>query len=125
MFLVKASYTGMSLIRKAAKSADKQTRRAARRGMVKGGLFLQRESQKIVPIDTTNLQGSAVTRDIGTPQNPDVVVAYGRDASYSVYVHENPHAHHAPGKRYKFLEEPARTKRKEIMNIIATEASKG
>lgn len=31
-------------------------------GLVVGGLFLQRESQKLVPVDTGNLKGSAFTR---------------------------------------------------------------
>lgn len=32
------------------------------KAIVLGGLFLQRESQKIVPIDTGNLRGSAFTK---------------------------------------------------------------
>jgi hypothetical protein len=31
-------------------------------GLLLGGLFLQRESQKIVPVDTGNLKASAFTR---------------------------------------------------------------
>ncbi len=99
--------------------------KGTRRGLKKGGLYLQRESMKIVPVDEDNLRPSATTRDIGTLASPDVVVAYGQDAEYAVYVHEDLEAKHKPGKQAKFLEQPARTKRKTILGIITAEIWKG
>lgn len=88
-------------------------------GLKKAGLFLQRESQKIVPVDTGNLRASATTRKVsGSGFSTDVVVAYGQGAEYAVYVHEDLNAHHAPGKQAKYLEEPSRTKRREILALI-------
>lgn len=88
------------------------------RGMIKGGLFLQRESQKIVPVDLNNLRPPAFTRNVGgTGFDVDVIVGYVAD--YAVYVHEDLEAKHKPGKTAKYLERPAREKRPEILMIIA------
>ena len=88
------------------------------RKLLKGGLFLQRKSQLIVPIDEDNLRPGAFTRNIGGGGfKADVIVGYV--AEYAVYVHENMEARHKPGKEAKFLEKPAKEKRKEILEIIA------
>ena len=47
---------------------------------------------------------------------PSVVVGY--TANYAVYVHER-QARHAPGKQWKFLEQPARELGKELGDLIA------
>lgn len=57
------------------------------RGLRRAGLFIQRESQKIVPVDQGNLKASAFTRTIGSGFNTEVSVGY--TANYAVYVHEN------------------------------------
>jgi len=91
------------------------------RGLKQAGLFLQRESQLIVPVDTGNLKGGAFTRNVGGAGfDTDIVVGYVAD--YAVYVHENLQAKHKPGKQAKYLEEPARTKKSEIIRIIKREA---
>jgi hypothetical protein len=92
------------------------------KGLKKGGLFLQRESQLIVPVDTSTLKNTAFTRQIGSDARPDIVVGY--NTSYAVFVHEDLDARHKPGKQAKFLEAPARAKRKEILQIIVDEAKK-
>ena len=88
-------------------------------GLKAGGLLLQRESQKIVPIDTGALKGTARTRKIsGSGFETDMVVDYGSEADYSVYVHEDLNARHQKGKQAKYLEQPARLKRNEIIKEI-------
>ena len=90
--------------------------------MKQAGLFIQRESQKIVPIDTANLKGTADTRNVGgVGPKTDIVVHYGAGADYAVYVHEDMDARHKPGKRAKFLESVCREKKKEIFAIVANE----
>ena len=85
--------------------------------MKKAGLYIQRESQKIVPIDTTNLKGTANTRNVGgAGPKTDIVVSYSTD--YAVFVHEDMDARHKPGKRAKFLESVIREKKKEIFDIV-------
>lgn len=91
--------------------------------LMEGGLFLQGESQSIVPVKTSNLEGSAYTRpEEVTPFR--VVVAIGYEASYAVYVHERIELRHKPGKQAKFLEQPLREKR-DRMGAIIVEAMKG
>jgi len=115
--------TGMSRVLSNLKKSKLTIAVGVARGLKQGGLFLQRESQKIVPVDTTNLKGGAFTRNIGgNGFDADVVVGYVAD--YAVYVHENLQAKHKPGKQAKFLEQPAREKRGEIIKIIEKEARK-
>jgi len=90
-------------------------------GLKRAGLFLQRESQNIVPVDTSNLKNGAFTRNVGgSGFDTDVIVGYVAD--YAVYVHENLQAKHKPGKQAKYLEQPAREKKNEIFKIIAGKA---
>ena len=120
-------------------------------GLEKAGLFLQRESQKLVPIDTGALRASAHTRAEGEGFDTEVIVSYGggtvgvekrreraekkaakagkvskwvHPSNYVVYVHENLEARHKPGKQAKFLEQPAREKQQRMGQIVA-EAMRG
>lgn len=96
---------------------------AMARGLKKGGLYLQRQSQLVVPVDTGALRNSAFTR-IAYAYNT-VVVTVGYTVAYAIYVHENPDAQHAPGKTYKYLELPYRLHYYEIVNIVKAEIAKG
>ena len=94
------------------------------RGLKEGGLFVQRSSQLIVPVDTSNLKGGAFTRNVGgSGFKTDIVVGYV--ANYAVYVHEDMNAKHKPGKTAKYLERPAREKLREVIVIIREEARRG
>jgi len=113
--------TGMSRVLGRLKVSTLATAAGVERGLKQGGLFLQRVSQKIVPIDKNVLRPSANTRNVGGKGfAADVVVSYSTE--YAVYVHEDLQAKHKPGKQAKYLEEPARTKRGEIVKIIREEA---
>lgn len=92
------------------------TAKKLRVALLKGGLFLQRESQKIVPIETGTLRQSANTRLEGHGLDVAAIVSYGTD--YAIYVHENLEARHKPGRQAKFLETPLREKRDRIRDII-------
>lgn len=106
-------------------------------GLKLAGLFLQRESQKLVPVDTGNLKASAFTRASGIGFKAKVTVGY--TAAYAIYVHENqemklkgqPRPNDGVGgkrSRYwdpqgraqnDFLAQPARTRAVEMRAIIA------
>lgn len=58
-----------------------------RNGLVVAGLFLQRESQLLVPVDFGVLKASAFTRASG--RGLKTVVNVGYTAFYAMYVHEN------------------------------------
>jgi hypothetical protein len=100
----------------------KQYRKGMDRGLKKAGLWLQRASQKIVPIDTGVLRASAFTRAEGHGAGIKVTVGY--TAEYAIYVHENLEARHRKGKQAKYLEQPAREGRSEMRKIIRAEVKK-
>ena len=79
--------TGLEqVLRNLAASKDVIGERVAR-GLSKAGVFLQHESQKVVPVQTGNLKGSAFTRRFGQGVHADVVVGY--TANYAAFVHED------------------------------------
>lgn len=93
------------------------------RGLMRGGLLLQRLSQKVVPIKTGVLKNSAFTRyegSFGTESilTSDPTVRVGYTASYAIRVHEDLTMRHKKGKIAKFLELPYRENRDKIMNEI-------
>ncbi len=141
-----ASISGIDEIIKNLKRIDAQIARGVARGLKRGGLLLQRESQKIVPVDKGPLKASAFTRNVGgSGFKTDIIVGY--TAGYAVYVHEDLEAAHgaafnekyakqianSKNKRFrsrgvnqqaKFLEQPARQLKQEILKIIHQEAKK-
>jgi len=107
---------GIKSLKAKLKRHPKATTVGLRRGLYRGGLYLQRMSQMIVPVDTATLKGSANTRLEGEGLGSAAVVGYGTD--YAVYVHEDLEARHKPGKAAKFLETPLREKRDKIAKIV-------
>ena len=107
---------GVSRLVKQLESRAKNAGKGMRKGLYRGGLLLQRESMKVVPVDFGFLKASAGTRLIGAGLKSEVLVGY--TAEYAVYVHENLEARHLPGKSAKFLEQPLRDHHKEIMAEI-------
>lgn len=61
--------------------------RGCERGIKLAALYLQRESQKLVPIEYGVLRASAFTRVTGKGFN--TVANVGYTATYAIYVHEN------------------------------------
>ena len=141
-----------TVLRNLRKSGDRIAR-GVERGLIKGGIFLQKESQKIVPKQIGNLHGTAFTRNQGgSGVDADIIVGY--TSEYAVFVHEDltkahgrefnvKHAEEieaatgtfqgtAEGGMFprgeeqqaKFLEKPAREKRSKIIRIVANEARK-
>ena len=104
---------------KGIEAARKRIEQAFSRGLVKAGLFVQRESQKIVPVDTGNLKNSAFTRKFGSGRLTVVVIGY--TAAYAIFVHEDDQARHKEGKEYKFLEKAVRRNVRKINEIVALE----
>lgn len=104
------------------------------RGLKLAGLFLQRESQKLVPVEFGLLKASAFTRATG--KSFKTVVNMGYTAAYALYVHEavgmvlkgQPRTPNPPHKgsywdpqgraQAKFLQEPAMTKAATMRRII-------
>jgi len=127
---------------------------AVARGLKKGGIYLLRKSHELVPVQLGGLKANSEVRNIGgSGFNTDIIVAYKQD--YATFVHENLDAAHGKvfnvkyarqieaaagtsrgtkqggmfrrgeNEQAKFLEQPARTERKAILNIIHREAKVG
>ena len=111
-----AKLLGVSKVRRQLKQARKRHASRVRPSLIRGGLLLQRFSQQIVPVEFGILKNTANTRAEGDGFDTEVIVSYGTD--YAVHVHENPNARHKPPTRYKYLEEPARTRRDEISDEV-------
>lgn len=109
----------------------------AAQGLKMAGLYLQAESQKLVPVDTGNLKASAFTRATGSGFKTDVNVGY--TASYAPYVHEavgmklkglprmgegsKGHYWDPQGRaQAKFLEEPFRRLEPKLIAIVKRHA---
>ena len=82
------------------------------------GLWLQRASQLLVPVEFGDLKASAFTRHEGTGWNTVVRVGYTKE--YAIYVHENLLAQHDIGQA-KYLQEPAETRRSEMAALYRKE----
>jgi len=144
-----AKMTGMKAVLKNFERATLQYQAKIRRGLKLGGIYLQRKSQQIVPVQLGPLKASAFTRDIGTVRRPDVIVGY--TANYAVFVHEDLEKAHGQAfnikhglaiagasknaktakgglflrgenQQAKFLEKPAREERIAILDIIHSKA---
>jgi hypothetical protein len=129
---------GVEKVIKNIQERKKKAGEAVERGIKKAGLFLQRESMKLVPVDYGVLKASAYTRAKGSGFETKVTVGY--TAYYAIYVHEavemklkgqpRPPPHHGhywdPQGRgqAKFLEEPMRRLRPQLLHIIKEEAKK-
>jgi hypothetical protein len=92
---------------------------ATKTGLIKAGLFIQRESQKECPIDTANMKNSAYTDfQENMTQNPRVAIGYS--AVYALRQHEEVTWRHAVGKA-KFLEDPIKRNTGKVLEILETE----
>jgi len=149
--LIKIS--GLPTVLRNLRSANDKIGMGIGRGLKRAGIFLQRESMKIVPVDLGNLKATATTRNVGgIGFRTDIIVSYGSSAcDYAIYVHENLEALHGerfnvayadriasattpaqkkkwskrgPNQQAKFLEKPAREKKSEIIAIITREAKR-
>lgn len=63
------------------------------------------ESQDECPVETGALRRSWEVDDPVESTN-GVFITFGYNTDYAIYVHENLEAHHAEGKKAKFLEDP-------------------
>lgn len=109
-------------------------------GLLKSGLFLQAEAQKLCPVDTGALRSSAQTRledghhvtisNVGSEslrrskiQTKSVSVIVEFTQSYAQLVHEGTHIRFRVGQA-KFLEEPARKYQGIMAQIVLDEMKK-
>ena len=113
---------GADKLKRQLKKEKLYTERRVEKGLLAGGLMLQRLSQLIVPIDTAALKNSAKTLKEGKGKKTVVTVQY--ETAYAIFVHEDLYARHQPGKTAKYLERPIKEQTKEITDAIFTAAKR-
>ena len=99
--------TGMKQVLANLLKASKGIKLNIRRGLRKGGEYLQGKSMDIVPVQLGNLKSNAFTRDV-TVIEPDIIVGYA-SVDYAVYVHEDMEKVHGSKFNVKYADEIART----------------
>jgi hypothetical protein len=107
---------GVREVVQALRRKTKMTADEIHGNLIRAGLFIQRESMLLCPVDTGNLRAGAFTRAKGEGFNTQVTVGY--TANYAVYVHENLTNRHNPPTQAKFLEQPMRDHQAQIFEII-------
>ena len=122
--MITMKIAGLEKALKKMRKSGKHTEASFRKGLVEAGMMLQAESQRVVPVLTSNLKNSAFTRPEDKWTGFQVRVGYSA-VDYAVYVHERVELHHAPGKQAKFLEEPARRLAGDMVTIVRENLVKG
>jgi hypothetical protein len=75
-----------------------------------GGRYILRESQEIVPVQLGTLKRSGVVYNAGgLGYKAVVIVGYGGDAKYAIYVHEDPTKAHGAAFNIKHADKIARS----------------
>jgi hypothetical protein len=105
----------LQVVRAAIQAHRSQTKKNVRAAVIVVALFVQRESQQIVPVDTGNLKNSASTRPDASGK-PKAQVVY--TAAYAIFVHEIERYKHAPGKESKFLVKAVHRNMDRILDIF-------
>lgn len=112
-----AKLEGLDKVVAGIKRLDRAAAKGFEIGLVRAGLYVQRESQKIVPVDTGALRNSAYTRKKGSGKKTEVSVGYTQ--SYAIYVHERTELRHRAPTRAKYLSSVLVDHRGVIMRIIS------
>ena len=87
------------------------------RGLLIGGLLVQRGAQGLTPVLTGNLRSGAFTESVAP-----LHVVVGFQADYAIFVHENMEAAHSVGQA-KFLEKSVVKNKKRVLALLKKEAS--
>lgn len=76
------------------------------------GLDIQSQAQKLVPNDTGDLEGSAVTKLENEGDSPSVTIGFY--TPYAANQHEHTEYEHKDGRKAKYLEKPLNDKLEDI-----------
>ncbi|MET7616961.1 hypothetical protein [Streptomyces sp. NPDC005408] len=95
----------------------KNARAGAVRGLRLGAEHLLAESRTEVPIAEGTLERSGVA----TVDEQNLVAGVSYDTPYAARVHEDLTARHSPGRKAKFLEDPANREAAVIGELIAAQ----
>lgn len=131
---ISMTVTGVQEAMTAISEKLKEKDKAVSRGLLAGGLLIQRDAQQHVPVEYGKLRASAYTRL--TPED-DHKVEIGFSAVYALWVHENIEVHAGEPRRSglgvvwgpngepKFLENAAVRQRDAVVSIVHEYAMAG
>ena len=107
-----------AVIKQVERYRDKATARVAK-AINDSAQEIHNESQRVVPVDTGNLRGSARI-ERASSDNLRATISYGGSAAdYALAVHEA----HPDGSKRKYLERPAREYATAFLEAVASEIS--
>lgn len=118
MLDLRAYRKGVERLNKQLKQEKRRKAKGFERGLIKGGLRIQRRSQILCPVEFGILRSTARTRSEFSGFQTEVIVSYGTD--YAVFVHEDLEAHHPIG-RAKFLEIAVIEEQKQVRQDVMDE----
>jgi hypothetical protein len=120
--------TGLSEVLKNLNREIKEIEGKTMAGLLAGGLVIQGEAQRRVPVEYGNLRGSAYTRKA---QDGGLAVEVGFTAAYALFVHENLEQklqgiprpsglgdYWGPAGEPKFLERAAADKSSQVVEMV-------
>lgn len=104
---------GLPGVLAALKKAQSDMEKKKRKALNRIGVIVKADAQKMTPVDTANLRGSAYINADGSEK-----VLIGYTAAYAPYVHENLDAYHKVGEA-KFLEKAVKMNQDRIVEELA------
>jgi hypothetical protein len=117
-----ARVEGIDRVKAALRRAKKKMERGVEAGIIEAGLYLQREAQERVPVDTGNLKASASdSHRVSGTAGFETAFRVVFSADYAIYVHENLQAHHTVGEA-KYLERAIAANRRTLGQIVRDRA---
>ncbi|MFK0180008.1 hypothetical protein ACIQVR_29005 [Streptomyces xanthochromogenes] len=111
------SHTPRARVRFNGEQVLGRAREGALRGLLLGAEHLLAASRSEVPIDEGTLERSGAT----SVDDANLVAAVSYDTPYARRVHEDMSARHSPGRKAKFLEDPAHREAGTVGEIIAAQ----
>jgi hypothetical protein len=116
-------FKNIKVIKQQMREHKRATNAAITRGIAKVGMFVQRESQKLSPVDTGNMRAAANVRlqIKTTTKGASAKIVFV--AAYAIFVHENLTAHHEVGEN-KFLTKAVMRNLERIKVIFYEEVTK-
>ena len=103
-----AAVTGVNTVMRNFKALHAKLGMAHQAALTAGGRYILKESQEIVPVQTGHLKRSGVVYNAGGfGYYAIIIVGYGGDAKYAVYVHEDPTKAHGAAFNIKHADKIA------------------
>ena len=116
--IVKVEGFNTDEILKRFKKIPDQMGKRVEEGLLAASNYLLRKSKQQVPIDTSNLKASGRVDPVKRKKGYVSAYAVHYTAAYAIFVHERLELKHRPPTKAKFLEDPAKNERGNMLRIM-------